>query len=1465
MGVINPLLLSVLSPTFPICQFKLLQNWLAFLICVFFSPDWHPSIYEDGCRKLTGTHMDVLLSILYCQSCCYEEVTSDKIGNIHGLRFELLQHLLLHHALSSSLEEYLVEQILKVENGVFVYNEQTLTLLAHAVICRAVLCHMIYYPHACPSSLLLVLRSKLRDAQLTGVRLPNTGNDHLSPWALLAVENLMRGWIRDGPISSNMLNQLIDIAPLPASVCQDEMVIGCLSLSWGDLCATFSRILGHWRGKVAETVDDLVIERYVFVLCWDVPIMGSTFEHLLHFWSGKHTMDTSNVEHLFCFSHLLLGHCGVIAENVNFSEMVFAVLQHLHAVNLSGDSGELGLDFLRNGSWPSLVLSLLNAGIWRYCSKNSITFSGPVWSDQTSRDNELLSIAEGLVSRVFGANQVAELMSSLRRKEGINPSQLESVYDLLSKLDAYRSLIEHLEVPDYSCLYELKHMEEFLRLINLKEVSNSSIHEWIVNKAIDFMDILRKDPSRAVVFRFSLSGEDVSAQVKDLYGSQRGDLFVLMDSLILYQEIHVLVSNKKYRRNTTGMDLLFLSQWLERRLLGSMVADSGGIACVKVSSVSLRESTMDFIVCLVSPFSEQRSGELQSHVFEAMLVSLDNAFLLFDAQTTKSYFSFVAQLSRGETSMKALLQRCLVLMKRLAGDEHQLQGLKFLFGFLGAILSDCGLNKSTIDKSFGKSLSSNSSGMGIMASRSPSSGKNSETLVLSADQEGGSASLECDATSADEDEDDGTSDGEVGSMDKDEEDDSDSDRALGSKVCTFTSSGSNFMEQHWYFCYTCNLTVSKGCCSVSAKVCHRGHHDVYSRSSRFFCDCGAGGVRGSSCQCWKPRKFNASNNAPTRGSANFQSFLPFTEDGDQLPDSDSDFDEDVPMDNDNSIRLSIPREVQDTMPLILKELEVESQVLELCSSFLPSVTCRRDSNLSKGKTIILGEDKVLSYGVDLLQLRKAYKNRVSTFFFVCSQSKPPLSLSTSSSSAPPALIGVQLQATQSFDGQRSGSTNLQRRQLWQRKDQTTNPAKKASTVGNSVTLAKIKADYPNAKELKSHFAGGSLVKSLLSVSIRGQLAVGEGYKVAIFDVGQLIGQATVAPVTAGKANVKPLSKNVVRFEIVHLVFNPVVENYLAVAGYEDCQVHTVSHRGEVTDRVAIELALQGSYIRHVDWVPGSQVQLMVVTNQFVKIYDLSQHNISPMQYFTLPDDMIVDATLVVATQGRMFLIVLSELGCLFRLQLSMKGNVSNCSTLVGRLNPDGSFLTEISAIYEDEHDGKLRPAGLHRWRELLVGSGLFVCFSTLRSKVALAVSLGENEMFAQNLRHSMGSTLPLVGITAYKPLSKDKIHCLVLHDDCRLQIYSHVPVGVDASSAALSEKVKRLGSGILSNKAYAGLNPEFPLDFFEKTVCITADVKLSGDAIRKGDSDGAKQSLVSEDGFLESPPLQDLRYCCCLV
>lgn len=66
------------------------------------------------------------------------------------------------------------------------------------------------------------------------------------------------------------------------------------------------------------------------------------------------------------------------------------------------------------------------------------------------------------------------------------------------------------------------------------------------------------------------------------------------------------------------------------------------------------------------------------------------------------------------------------------------------------------------------------------------------------------------------------------------------DDTARSSLCTYTSTGSDFVEQHWYFCYTCDLAGSEGVCSVCARVCHDGCELAYSKFSRFFCDCGAG-------------------------------------------------------------------------------------------------------------------------------------------------------------------------------------------------------------------------------------------------------------------------------------------------------------------------------------------------------------------------------------------------------------------------------------------------------------------------------------------------------------------------------------------------------------------------------------------------------------------------------------------------
>ncbi|XP_073156563.1 auxin transport protein BIG [Henckelia pumila] len=1647
---------------------------LNFLKSCVFSSEWHPPLFTDASKRLSRNHIDILLSILNCQDCCLEDRNGDnritlqeegKFGHVHVLCFELLQKLLLHRALSELLEESIVENILIIENGAYMYNDQTLALLARILVCRVgsagtilrtklyetflkfiyekaktvcsmcavlkdivetlpslfhieilliafhfssqeekstlarkvlsalqtiyipstgfdtmqlscwallvsrlvlLLRHMIYHPRSCPSSLLLEFRTKLRESP--DLCMPNSAN-YLSSWPTTVLEGVASEWAKQNPYSNILLNQLVDISPVLASLCEDYHSVDFFGLSWREVEASFSRVLGFWKGKKAAKVDDLIIERYLFLLCWDIPVTVSSAENWQVVSSGLRFPDILNVENFFYFSHCILGNYVCSSECAGIPNLVLSLLQQFDGFLLRDDVEEMGWDFFRSGSWVSFTLSFICTGICAYNEKDSGTTLGISCQNYAAKDDEYLVLAKSLISNYFQADQMTKLIKILSsllcsylriyrnafysavknghlsvdrfshllllkyadfdssmqedffEKMGINPSLLKSFYELAMKEDRIvekmalgirsktfwevllhgfplvqfpgeivsscilningivttldglmkvkdskgisceveevisevllsiltikcdkvfgslkgqcenicQSLSVDFEVgADYSSLFIMKRMEEFLQSVNEGKHVDSSVHEFIVTKMIDIIYSLKGDPLKNVIFRFFLSVQDISAKIKNYFGSLRGDILVLIDFLdhchsesvnvsvlnlftdLLSDDLYPEVKQKLQKKFVT-MDTLSLLKWLEIRLLGSVIETPNGDTGIG-TSVSLRDSTTNFLMCLLASASQLQLQELHGHLHEAMLLSLDNAFMLFDLGTAKGYFIFVVQISKGEALVKPLLQRTVRLIENLAGDERLLQGLKYLFGFLATSLTDSGSSRCISGKLSGNTVSSSGSGLGPLSSRSFCSRKNAENLVLAVNQ--GPTSVDCDDASVDDDdEDDGTSDGEVGSIDKGDEDDNNSERALASKVCTFTSSGSNFMEQHWYFCYTCDLTVSKGCCSVCAKVCHRGHRVVYSRSSRFFCDCGAGGVRGSSCQCLKPRKVTGSSNEANRVASNLQSFLPLTDNTNQMPESDSDVDEDASNDPDNFTRLSISNEVLSRIPLLLSELEVEDRILGVCMSLLPSITGRREFHSFKDRKIFLAEDKVLHYSSDLLQLKKAYK---------------------------------------------SGSLDL-----------------------------KIKSDYSNAKELKSHLTSGSLVKSLLSVSSRGRLAVGEGDKVAIFDVGQLIGQATVAPVTADKANVKPLSKNVVRFEIVHLLFNSLVENYLVVAGYEDCQVLTVNHRGEVIDRLAIELALQGAYIRHVDWVPGSQVQLMVVTNRFVKIYDLSQDNISPVHYITLPDDTVVDATLIYGSHGRMFLIVLSEFGCLYRLEMSVQANVGarplkeaiqiegrnkqakgsslyfssthkllflsyhDGSTLIGRLNPDATSLMEMSSVYENDLDSKLRPAGLHRWKELLGGSGLFVCYSSLKSNGVLAISLGEHEILAHHLRHTAGATSTLVGVTAYKPLSKDKIHCLVLHEDGSLQIYSHIPTGVDTGANFISDKVKKLGYGILKNKAYGGVKPDFPLDFFEKTVCITQDAKLSGDAIRNNDSEGAKQTLVSEDGFLE--------------
>uniref|UniRef100_A0A3B4FTU0 Ubiquitin protein ligase E3 component n-recognin 4 n=1 Tax=Pundamilia nyererei TaxID=303518 RepID=A0A3B4FTU0_9CICH len=108
-----------------------------------------------------------------------------------------------------------------------------------------------------------------------------------------------------------------------------------------------------------------------------------------------------------------------------------------------------------------------------------------------------------------------------------------------------------------------------------------------------------------------------------------------------------------------------------------------------------------------------------------------------------------------------------------------------------------------------------------------------------------------------------------------EEDDSqaeDSDEdSLCNKLCTFTITQKEFMNQHWYHCHTCKMVDGVGVCTVCAKVCHKDHEISYAKYGSFFCDCGA--KEDGSCQALVKRSPSSGMGSTLKESSAFQSEL----------------------------------------------------------------------------------------------------------------------------------------------------------------------------------------------------------------------------------------------------------------------------------------------------------------------------------------------------------------------------------------------------------------------------------------------------------------------------------------------------------------------------------------------------------------------------------------------------------------
>ncbi|XP_054720473.1 E3 ubiquitin-protein ligase UBR4-like [Uloborus diversus] len=435
--------------------------------------------------------------------------------------------------------------------------------------------------------------------------------------------------------------------------------------------------------------------------------------------------------------------------------------------------------------------------------------------------------------------------------------------------------------------------------------------------------------------------------------------------------------------------------------------------------------------------------------------------------------------------------------------------------------------------------------------------------------------------------------------------DSDED-SLCNKLCTFTITQKEFMNQHWYHCHTCKMIDGVGVCTICAKVCHKDHDVTYAKFGSFFCDCGA--KEDGSCQALVKRSPKAAvetgTPAPSTGfSFGSDSVLPSSlrrrpsspsaavggsnANGEQSRGQSSEgkksSDESLKNKQVLSKQLEASREV---LLSYMSSTSIASTVLELLSYLMPAVrqSCQRNSPI--GSSI-----RAQSALVELHSQDKVFEQ------------SDQLMVPT---------LGSQEGAFENVRMNYSGEQGQTIRQL----------------IGSHMIRRVAMCCLASPQGKRQHLAVSH-----------------EKGKITLLQLSALLKQADSSK---RKLTLTRLASAPVPFMVLSITGNPYNEDFLAVCGLKDCHILTFSGSGSVSDHLVLHPQLEsGNYIIKAMWLPGSQTELALVTADMVKIYDLSQDALSPQFFFLLPSEKIRDCCFIFSDDGQRHLVLMSSAGHIY--------------------------------------------------------------------------------------------------------------------------------------------------------------------------------------------------------------------------
>ncbi|KAB0801611.1 hypothetical protein PPYR_03797 [Photinus pyralis] len=431
--------------------------------------------------------------------------------------------------------------------------------------------------------------------------------------------------------------------------------------------------------------------------------------------------------------------------------------------------------------------------------------------------------------------------------------------------------------------------------------------------------------------------------------------------------------------------------------------------------------------------------------------------------------------------------------------------------------------------------------------------------------------------------------------DDDSGDDSDED-ALCNKLCTFTVTQQEFMNQHWYHCHTCHMLDGVGVCSVCARVCHRGHELTYAKYGNFFCDCGA--KEDGTCQALVKRSPQSiverepGNTTNSGGTFGYSSESMLTSSLRRRASSPILF-ESSQFHKDRKVG-TVVKQLEGSREWLLNYLggsSIPGTLIELVEALVPATeaACNRTSPVGCHSRALKA----------LQQLHFTDKKYIHT-----DQLMVP-------------TLGSQEGAFENVRMSYAGEQGQTIRQLL------------SAHILRRVAMCCMSSTHGKRQHLAvSHEKG----------------------KITVLQLSALLKQADSS---TRKLTLTRLASAPIPFTVLTLASNPCNEDVLAVCGLKDCHILTFLPTGSVADHLVLHPQLEtGNFIIKSLWLPGSQTKLALVTADFVKIYDLVKDALSPQYYFLVPSGKIRDCTfmyedgiyniLLMSSPGHIYTEILNE-------------------------------------------------------------------------------------------------------------------------------------------------------------------------------------------------------------------------------